>query len=441
MQYDLEKPNYKDLKMKYSSINNFFEACINGAKKIGKYSTLRKILLVGFFISSMFITYAVCNIKGITSVKESDFIRADKNYLQIKGNKIGVEDFIKCENLDSVDYVLPGNSIVNFKIKFDDYYQTSGKTYAFEGSLCSINTISNTNIIKGRMPNNEYEIVLDKMIYDRMVKDQENGTISLGIKSEEEILDKKVMIDNMKDFAIVGLVDRGTYSIYTNKNMFINIINNTNLDGVSKNMHYGNDTKRQNIKVSDYNLYLDDIRITKGRLPENNYEVIVNVINKDDIKLNKTIDEKVNNNKLVVVGYYDSKTNRQDYLVNNDTVKYNLICQSIGEGIMTNDPYRINSYTYTEKDVIAMVYPKDKEKALNTIKGEYNLNISDKYEKDRANNQEERKDVVSNTITFVGIVLAISLIEIYLIIRSSFLSRTKEVRNIKSSRNKKIRYI
>lgn len=427
--------------MKYSSINSFFEACINGVKKIGKYSTLRKILLAGFFISSMFITYAVCNIKGITNVKESDFIRADKNYLQIEGNKIGVEDFTKCENLDSVDYVLPGNSIVNFKIKFDNYYQTSGKTYAFEGSLCSINTISNTDIIKGRMPNNEYEIVLDKIIYDKMIKDQANDTISLGIKSEEEMLDKKVMIDNMKGFTIVGFVDKGTYSIYTNKKMFINLINNTNLDDVSKNIYFGNDEKNQSIKVSDYNLYLEDITITNGRLPENDYEVIVNVISKDDIKLNKTIEGTVNNYKLTVVGYYDSKTNRQDYLVNNNTVKYNLICQSIGEGIMTNDLYRINSSTYTEKDVVAMVYPKDKEKALNTIKSEYNLSISDKYEKDRANNQEERKDVMSSTITFASIALVISLIEIYLIIRSSFLSRTKEVRNIKSSRSKKIRYI
>lgn len=426
--------------MKYSSINSFFKACINGVKKIGKYSTLRKILLVGFFISSMFITYAVCNIKGMITVKESDFIRADKNYLQIEGNKISVEDFTKCENLDSVDYVLPGNSIVNFKIKFDDYYQTSGKTYAFEGSLCGINTISNTDIIKGRMANNEYEIVLDKIIYDRMVKDQANDTISLGIKSKEEILDKKVTIDNMKDFTVVGFVDKGTYSIYTNKKMFINIINNTNLDGVSRNMYFGNDTKKRSVKVLDYNLYLDDITITNGRLPENDYEVIVNVINKDDIKLNRTIEGTVNNHKLTVVGYYDSKTNRQDYLVNNNTVKYNLICQSIGEGIMTNDLYRINSSTYTEKDVVAMVYPKNKERTLNTIKNEYNLSINDKYEKDRANNQEEKKDVMSRTITFASIALVVSLIEIYLIIRASFLSRIKEIRNNESNRSKKIRH-
>lgn len=267
----------------------------------------------------MFIVYAICNVRGITTINESDFIKADKNYLQIEADKISVEDFIKCENLESVDYILPGNSIINFKIKFDDYYQTAGYTYAFEGSLVSIDSISNNDIVKGRMPKNEFEIVLDKIIYDKMIEDEVNCTAYIGIKGEEEILGKKVFVDNMNDFTIVGFVDKATPSIYTDKSMFINLLNNTNTDGVLKTVTYITDYNgKEKVKVSDYNLYLDDITITKGRLPENDYEVIVNEINKDEIKLNKTIDTKVNNTKLIVVGYYDSKTNRQEYLVNNN---------------------------------------------------------------------------------------------------------------------------
>ena len=74
-----------------------------------------------------------------------------------------------------------------------------------------------------------------------------------------------------------------------------------------------------------------------------------------------------------------------------------------------------------------MVYPKDKEEALNVINNEYHLKIEDKYEVDKLSNIEERKEVISSTVTFSSIILAISLIEIFLIIRSSFLSRIKEV--------------
>ena len=46
---------------------------------------------------------------------------------------------------------------------------------------------------------------------------------------------------------------------------------------------------------------------------------------KDDMPLNKEINEKINGRKLVVVGYYDSKYNYNYYFVNDNTIKYNLI--------------------------------------------------------------------------------------------------------------------
>ena len=42
----------------------------NGFKKIKGYSFLRKISLVGFFISAMFVVYSVCNIAGILNIKD-----------------------------------------------------------------------------------------------------------------------------------------------------------------------------------------------------------------------------------------------------------------------------------------------------------------------------------------------------------------------------------
>ncbi len=40
---------------------------------------------------------------------------------------------------------------------------------------------------------------------------------SMGIKSEDELLDKIVTIDDMKEFKIVGFTDNNTESIYTSK--------------------------------------------------------------------------------------------------------------------------------------------------------------------------------------------------------------------------------
>ena len=143
----------------------------------------------------------------------------------------------------------------------------------------------------------------------------------------------------------------------------------------------------------------------KGKKPENDYEVIVNISNKEEMKLNKEINGLVNGKKLKVTGYYDSKTNRQDYLVNNNTVKYNLITKN-------------NEF---------MIYPKNKEEAKALLSNDYGLNVIDVYEKNKDDYIKSKQKSIKNSIIFASIILAISVIEIYLMMRSSFLSRIKEV--------------
>ena len=116
------------------------------------------------------------------------------------------------------------------------------------------------------------------------------------------------------------------------------------------------------------------------------------------------MDYKVNDIKLKVVGYYTTDNNINLYLTSNNTVKYELITKSSN----------------------LIFYPKDKEVALNKYKEE-GLNIKDSYEYSRNKYIVKRKDDFKSSLIFVIIVLIVSLIEIYLMVRSSFLSRIKEV--------------
>lgn len=287
----------------------------------------------------------------------------------------------------------------------DTYYQLSKYSFELQGTLVDINKIGANSIINGRMPQDEYEIVVDKKIIDEMNQNDFSSFASMGIKSEDELLNKKVTVNDMKDFTIVGFTDNSTNSIYVNKNMFINILNNTTQSNNGLGLFIADTNENTDTSVKDYNLYLDDINITKGRFPENDYEVIVNKNNQEEIKLNKPIKTEVNGKQLTVVGYYESQTNRQDYLVNNNTVKYNVISKNNG----------------------FMIYPKNKVGVMNKFKNEYHLNIVDRYEKDKQTYMENKKEEIKSAVIFAGVILAISLIEIYLMIRSSFLSRIKEI--------------
>ena len=123
------------------------------------------------------------------------------------------------------------------------------------------------------------------------------------------------------------------------------------------------------------------------------------------MKLDKEIESKINEHKLKVVGYYESKSNSQKYYTNLNTIKYDVITKNSG----------------------IMIYPKNKEQVYGTLKNEYKVNIQDTYEENKKEYINKKKQSTKNSIIFASIILAISLIEIYLMIRSSFLSRIKEI--------------
>ena len=258
------------------------------------------------------------------------------------------------------------------------------------------------------MPQNEYEVVVDKMAIDKMF--EEDTAQMCGVLKVEDMLNRNINLKNMDSFKIVGITDLQSPSIYTYENMFINILSNKGSQNTQRNMLFGGMTAEsdepstQDNKLADYTLLQNKIELKEGKLPTEDYETIVNIESKEQMPINKEIETKVNDKKLKVVGYYFSKEDMSEYLVNNNMIKYNLIQ---------------NSSNIT-------VNPKDKESALNKFKNE-NVNIQDSYEKSRQDYIKEKKESITSKLVVIGIIFGISLIEIYLMVRSSFLSRIKEI--------------
>lgn len=400
---DIINPN---IKPKYSSIYSPIRSVINGFKKIANYSVLKKILLIGFFVSAMFVVYAISNIMGTLSIKDEDFISKNKNYLAVQLPEIKVENFLEYEKQEGINYILPGDSTVAFTMKFDEYYQTSRMSGELSGSLSSINMINEQDIIMGKFAESEHEIVIDKMVVDKMLNNGMSVAKHAGIKTAEQLLNKEVTVKNMKPFKIVGIVDMSSPSIYTYESNFINIISNKSTSGNSMGMIVMDTTQNETENnIVDYNLKTDDIVLKKGRLPINDYEVIVNISNQYNMKLNKKINTKVNNTELTVVGYYDSSTGENSYLVNSNTQKYKVISESQN----------------------LIIYAQNNSEAIRNFDEKYNLYAENIYEKDKQEYLKQQKSSINSSIIFASIILAISLVEIYLIMRSSFLSRIKEV--------------
>ncbi len=393
--YDIESIS-SDIKTKYSSIFKFASFIKYGFKKILDYPVFKKILLLGFFLSGVFIMYSVSSIFATTNIKDEDFINVNKEYLNVNA-KLKGEDYNKYKELEDINYILPSNSIINFRLFYDKYLQTSDAYGILKASLSDVDMLKDEDILLGRLPLNDYEVVVDKFTLERFIK--ENNTGSSGFFIVEDYLNHEIYLNKMKKFVIVGITNLNEPNIYANKEMFINMIANS-----FSEFDYMEDTNSD--QLLDYRLFNEDIKLVKGNYPVNDYEVILNKNLEFEYKIGDTLDYTVNMQKLKVVGFYETSNNLNynDKLTNKNTIEYDL-----------ND----NSREY-------VIYSKDKNKTLDYFQ-KLKINIKDSYDYDKSNYIEEQKDYIIGTLTISFVILGISLIEIYLMIRSSFLSRIKEV--------------
>jgi len=384
---------------KYKSILAPFEALRKGFKTVMGYNAIKKILLAGFFISAMFITYAVCNIFGVMDLTDDEFVGADKSYISVISKKVSVDKYLEYEANEEYNYVMPGNSMISLEMPFNEYMQTT-EVYAYiEGSLSDVSKLTAGNLIYGRLPENNKELVVDKMILDKVIDEQ--VTKPAGYGTVDKFVDAEIEIENIPGMTIVGISDLQNPCIYANRDMFINILANV---GSSEDEYWEEDASEGYVEVIDYKLKEDVIKLESGSWPDKAYEAIVNEKYKEDMKIGKEISEKVNGKKLMLVGYYSDKYDSDMILVNNETVKYALIKSNSN---VTIDPI-------------------DKDAAIEALKAE-GVNARDTYEESREKYRKQMWESILSTIVMAGVILLISFIEIFLIIRASFMSRVKEI--------------
>lgn len=397
--FDFDKVVDSEIKEKYSSIIGFLPSLARGFKKIVNYPLIKKLLFAGFLLAGVFITYSLSSIYASLDVKDEDFISSNKDYLTVEIPKISTEKYLEYENMDSVAYMFPKSANINMKFKIDFYYQTSYAQSVMTGSLTDKNTIGESDLISGRLPENPQEIAVDKLTLTRLLN--QPTLKQVGISDIQQMLGKKLSMDSMKDFEIVGITDKNQPLIYADPSMFIPMIYNSADQETYDDTADGDKTAKI---IYDYQTYDAEYTVKKGRLPENDYETIVPLSMSEQMPLNKEIDVKVNDRKLKVVGYYESPENVQIYLVNQNTIKYLMIAEAGGFSVA----------------------PADRDSAVEALRSQ-NINVKGSYDAEREAYLSDRSDNTKSTIILGIIMLAISLIEILLMTRSSFLSRIKEI--------------
>ena len=393
---DIDKYNFdfsnivnNNYKKKYSSILNPITLIIEGFKKVINYSFLKKILLVGFFLSGIFIMYASSSIAKVLTINDEDFITINKNYLIVESKKNDLNTYLENEQTPEINYIIPSNSIVKFTVDYKEYYQTSTTKDTLSASISDTSMITKDNLISGRLPENSNEVVVDIMTINKMFKEQSYAKMA-GITTAQSMIGREIKLQDLLTYTIVGLTDLKSPSIYMSKDNFTNVLSLSDYD--------------TDLKLLSYDIISPKVTLKEGRIPTNDYEAIININQKDDYKIGKKLDTKVAGTPLTVVGYYDSPDNYDYILTNENTIKYNNITT-------------LSNY---------VIYTSNKENTVEAFHAK-NLNIKDSYESSKEAYKKEMSSHTKNVIIASLITLIISLIEIFLMTRASFLSRIKEI--------------
>ncbi len=389
------------IKEKYSSIIGWLPSIKYGFKKILGYPLMKKLLLIGFILAGAFITFALSSIYASLDIQEKDFIEDNRNYLVAQTPKVTVQNFERYESLPTVDYILPGSSTVRFSADLAYYYQSNNYSDSLSGALTSTDYLSQEDLVLGRMPENEYEVVIDQFVVDTFL--ERSSAKQVGINSAQKMLGMTLKMYNLDDFTIVGITNQTQPVIYMQPSIMIDAMycGASDSDGMGVDDMEGS----QSNGILNYETINREYTLKQGRLPENDYEAIVPYEQRYEYPLNKEMKQEVAGTKLKVVGYYENSDYLDVALVNQNTIKYSMISKA--EGIT--------------------VSPNDKEAALTALQQDEGLNIKDAYERDRDAYQKSRAEETKSMILLAAFMIGISLVEILLMTRASFLSRIKEV--------------
>ena len=382
-----------DKKLKYSSIDNPISMIAKGISIVLDYKFIKKMLLGGFVISAMFILFSISNIAGVMHIDDSDFLKVNKKYYSLNIPKGNIEKINNVKNLLGDGSIIPSIS-GNYQIEANTIYQFQNRGVDVSAPVAFTDVIDKSDLIYGVMPGDN-EVLVDKRVIENNI-DKFNSPKSIGILSYKDLVGKYLVNGKLK-LRVSGIVDCGVKSFYINKKDFSYLINSEEYANFTSNY--------RNIKDNNFTL-------KEGRLP-GDYEALVNISEKENYKLNSYLNSKINNNKLKVVGYYTSPYTNDSIYISDNTVT-NLLYSNWSK-----------FYVYGKEDSIN-----------NLINNGYEVQST--YEQDRLKFISNRQKSVNNNLLIAGVFLLISFVEIFLMIRSSFMSRIKEVGILRAIGIKKI---
>ncbi|XFA98231.1 ATP-binding cassette domain-containing protein [Candidatus Izemoplasma sp. B36] len=359
---------------------------------------ISKLLLLAYFVISALIVYQLATFANLNRLDEKEFLSTYKNLVSVSTeNSISSYDIDRIlDNVDNLEFSPYFGSVFTYEPIYDFYQGATNQhlsVYPIKSSW-----LDSEDITYGRLPANNLEIVIDEWLAEDLL--EEKGVADLGIENFEDLIGYSIYTSNdlRLDFEIVGIIqtespvvavaDEAIYSFVQSVFLYpigsaenrINIISGTTITSENTILAHKNSGQDLNDVVSLYGI---------------NYTVVGIYEN---------------------LGEADSEYYyKEDYYITSNSVVEEQI------------KLLINNLNFYNQDAIYF-YSSDIEKAIEDI-ADYDEDIEayNSYEIQRAYAIENLRTDVSRRIQSIAITLIGVVVYIFFIMRSSMLSRIKEI--------------
>lgn len=404
----------KKYKAKYTSIYKLSNLISSGWKTVKGFKKITKVLMLGFVFAAAFTFLAVSNVLGILDVKPVDYRTTNGQYITVSNTDKNENLMSVVDSLESVSYVVPGDTKKSLTLPMDDFLQTSYATADLNVSLVYSSMLTEEQLVAGSMPSDPHDLVIDKMVVDNFLRD--NLGKSVGLDSMEKFIGRKISVPNLKNYKIVGIADTQSPSMFIDESQMMYILTNAGDQMDEESVYgYGDDEEDEDAvrsgRIKDFALADKEIKIKKGsKEPKELYEVLINDSHEEEYKIGKSLNVKMAGHKLKVVGYYTSPNASEDtYFVSAKTIRKDYVRKQ----------KEFTVYAPNTKQVKSLLDTQSLPSKVNDVR-------------DRKAYIYARKDQLTSSLIVAGVILFISLVEMFLMLRSSFLSRIKEVGTLRA---------
>jgi putative ABC transport system permease protein len=248
--YDLQQLAHHDLEKKHQAkLFAFKDSLLYAFKNVFSMRKSGKVMLAGFVLAGMIIAFSA-SILGNYFFNQEVFVEELENNVTIfrPAYNVPYDAVAKYHNDDPSFFINPYlNDRLNITMPSITGENT---TYPLKGRIDLIDHISSQSLILGRMPENDYEFVIDQLVF-KNTNGQFNILTRYGIWEISQLINEEVHIYD-KTFTIVGIVDTRAQRFYISRN------------GATLLSHAPFQVASSFLS---YELFQEQVTVTHGRMP------------------------------------------------------------------------------------------------------------------------------------------------------------------------------